>query len=149
MIEEFERLRTLCRTRHHCAHYSTQLHNFNIVDELGARSEEVQRALGDHPFGDWPRVIKAYSRNCPSAATWFGEYEHAMRDYLDTHKLRILGVAPAIQLKDSGKEYFSAIFLGNSDSEDIECMNRNCFDSACQYSFSIDIHAKALHAPRN
>lgn len=149
MVDEFERLRKLCRTDHHCAHYSTQLHNFNIVDELGARSAEVERALGDHPFGDWPRVVRAYSRNCPIATTWFSEYEHAMREYLDTYKLRILGVAPAIQSKNSEKEYFSAIFLGNSESEDIECLNRNCPETSCQYSFDIDIHAKALHAPRN
>ena len=149
MIEEFERLRELCRTSHHCGHYSTRLHNFNIVDELGERSEEIENALGAHPFGNWPRVVRAYSRDCPSAATWFSEYENVMREYLDTHKLRILGVAPAVQTKNSEKEYFSAIFLGNSSSEDIECMNRNCIESACQYSFDIDIHAKALHAPKN
>ena len=151
MIEEFERLRKLCRTDHHCAHYSTQLHDFNIVDELGSRSDEVEKVLGDHPFGKWPRIIRAYSRNCPVAATWFSGYEHAMREYLDKYHLRILGVAPVIQhgTNSSHAEYFSAVFLGNSESEDIECLNRNCMESTCEYSFDIDIHAKALHAPRN
>lgn len=149
MIEEFERLRTLCRTSHHCSHYSSQLHDFDLVNELGERSEEVERALGAHPFGKWPRVIRAYSRNCPVAATWFSDYENVMRDYLDKYKLRILGIAPIIKTENSNKEYFTAIFLGNSTSENIECQNRNCSETACQYSFEIDIHAKALHVPQN
>ena len=146
MITEFERLRKLCRTEHHCSHYSTVLREFDVVNELGERSAEVERALGEHPFGDWPRINRCYSRTCPAAATWFTEYEHVMRDYLDKYKLRILGVAPSVQAKKSGTEYFSAIFLGNAASPDIECQNRSCPEAACQYSRHIDIHARALHA---
>ena len=71
MISEFERLRQLCRTEHHCSHYSTVLREFDVVNELGEHSAEVEKALGEHPFGDWPRINRCYSRTCPAALTWF------------------------------------------------------------------------------
>ena len=149
MVAEFERLRQSSHTEHHCGHYSSTLHDFDLLDELGHRAPEVEKALGDHPFGDWPHIVRCYSRACPTALTWFSGFDNVMKEYLDQYNLRILGVAPAIIERARGSEvqYFSAIFLGDSTSPDINCINRNCTPAACQLTLSVDIHARALHVP--
>lgn len=147
MINDFEQLRKSCRTSHHCSHYSSELVDFDLLGELGESAPAIERALGEHPFGDWPRVIRTYSRDCPAALTWFASFDTAMKNYLQQNQLRILGVAPTIISKRNDIQYFAAIFLGNSSSQNIECQNRNCNETSCQYSFDIDIHAKAIHRP--
>ena len=149
MVSEFERLRQSSRTEHHCGHYSSTLHDFDLVNELGERAPEIESALGEHPFGDWPNIVRCYSRTCPVALTWFSEFDNVMKSYLEQHKLRILGVAPAIVEKHRGSEiqYFSAIFLGGAKSPDINCINRNCSAIDCHLTLQVDIHARALHAP--
>ena len=147
MIDEFEQLRKSCRTEHHCSHYSSYLVDFDLTDQLGERAPEIHDALGDHPFGNWPQVLRCYSRDCPAALTWFTGFDNTLREYLNQNQLRILGVAPTILEHGNNTDYFAAIFLGGPNSPSIECQNRSCNELMCQFSHHIDIHAKALHAP--
>ena len=144
MITEFEEIRKSCHLQHHCSHYATILHDFDLYNEQGKKLCGT-KDLDDHPFGEWPRIIRTYSRTCPVAVTLFTGFDHYLKDYLGQNQLRLLGVAPAIKIKQSELYYFAAIFIGDQNSPDIECQNRNCTESECQRTSNIDIHARALH----
>lgn len=144
MIEEFEKLRKSCNLQHHCSHYATVLNDFDLFNDKGEKLSDAQ-VQDEHPFGHWPRVIRTYSRTCPVAVTLFTGFDHFLKDYLGQNQLRLLGVAPAIEVQKTELYYFAAIFIGDAESPDIECQNRNCPESVCQRSHNIDIHARALH----
>ena len=142
MVDDFISLSQRCSIpQHHCSHYSSFLRDFQLFSEDGRPLP--QNVLGPHPLGVWPQVLNLYSSQCPIVLTFFATIQSTFRTYLETHSLKIIGVALATRECVNGKNYFLAIILGKSSSPYFACSNCNQHD--CRNTQRIELYARSLH----